>query len=216
MDLTMGLQDTLEYGPYELRLDMSFDNIILFNEMLEDPTLGDIEKVVIGLEMLLPWDYDLVEGLNLLERYELFSQIMRDFLDVDIDTRKDSKCDDSEEGEEESEPQAKSKEFDFKVDAERIYASFMMDYGIDLIEEQGKMHWKKFVALLGGLSERTPFMQVVNIRTMEVPKKDNRDSFEKHKQKVLKAKRKYALNQTMKSADDVFQDMITAFGGRGD
>ena len=216
MDLTMGLQDTLEYGPHELQLDMSFDNIILFNEMLEDPTLGDIEKVVIGLEMLIPWDYDLIEDLNLLEKYELFAQIMRDFLDVDIDTRKDSEGDDPEERGDDSQPQSKPKEFDFKVDAERIYASFMMDYGIDLIEEQGKMHLKKFIALLGGLSERTPFMQVVNIRTMEVPKKDNGDSFEKHRQKILKAKRKYALDQTTKSADDVFQDMITAFGGRGD
>lgn len=215
MDLTMGLQDTLKYGPYELKLDMSFDNIILFNEMLEDPTLGNIEKVMIGLEMLLPWDYDtVVKDLNLLEQYELFSQIMKDFFDVDINTNKDNEGDDSGEGSEQSQP--KPKEFDFKVDAERIYASFMMDYGIDLFEEQGKMHWKKFIALLNGLSERTPFMQVVNIRTMEVPKKDNRDSFEKYRQQVLRAKRKYALDQTTRSADDVFRDIITAFGGRSD
>lgn len=215
MDLTMGLQDTLKYGPHELKLDMSFDNIILFNEMLEDPTLGDIEKVMIGLEMLLPWDYDsIVKDLNLLEQYELFSQIMKDFFDVDISINKDSEGDDSEEVREQ--PQPKPKVFDFKVDAERIYASFMMDYGIDLFEEQGKMHWKKFIALLNGLSERTPFMQVVNIRTMEVPKKDNRDSFEKYRQKILRAKRKYALDQTTKSADEVFQDLVTAFGGRSD
>ena len=215
MDLTMGLQDTLKYGPHELKLDMSFDNIILFNEMLEDSTLGDIEKVIIGLEMLLPWDYDsVVKDLNLLEQYELFSQIMKEFFDVDIDTRKDSEGDDPEgEGEQ---PQSKPKIFDFKVDAERIYASFMMDYGIDLFEEQGKMHWKKFIALLSGLSERTPFMQVVNIRTMEVPKRNDRDSFEKYRQKILRAKRKYALDQTKKSADEVFQDLVTAFGGRGD
>ena len=215
MDLTTGLQDTLKYGPHELKLDMSFDNIILFNEMLEDPTLGDIEKVIIGLEMLLPWDYDsVVKDLNLLEQYELFSQIMKEFFDVDIDARKDSESDDLEgEGEQ---PQSKPKVFDFKVDAERIYASFMMDYGIDLFEEQGKMHWKKFIALLSGLSERTPFMQVVNIRTMEVPKRNDRDSFEKYRQKILRAKRKYALDQTKKSADEVFQDLVTAFGGRGD
>lgn len=215
MDLTTGLQDTLKYGPHELKLDMSFDNIILFNEMLEDPTLEDIEKIVIGLEMLLPWDYDsVVKDLNLLEQYELFSQIMEEFFDIDIDTHKDGEGDDSEEKEEQ--PQPKPKVFDFKVDAERIYASFMMDYGIDLFEEQGKMHWKKFVALLNGLSERTPFMQVVNIRTMEVPKRNDKDSFEKYRQKVLRAKRKYALDQTKKSADEIFQDLVTAFGGRGD
>src|SRR5690554_781693 len=135
MDLTIGLRDTLEYGPHELQLDMSFDNIILFNEMLEDPTISDIEKVIIGLEMLIPWDYDLIEDLNLLEKYELFVQIMRDFLDVDIDTCKDSESDDPEEGRNDSQPQSKPKEFDFKIDAERIYASFMMDYGIDLMEE---------------------------------------------------------------------------------
>src|SRR5690606_39689918 len=112
MDLTTGLQDTLKYGPYELKLDMSFDNIILFSEMLEDPTLGDIEKVMIGLEMLLPWDYDpIVKDLNLLEQYELFSQIMKDFFDVDININKDNEGDDSKE--ERRQLQSKHKVFDF-------------------------------------------------------------------------------------------------------
>ena len=36
---------------------------------------------------------------------------------------------------------------DFKQDSSYIYSSFLMDYGIDLIEQQGKLHWQKFISL---------------------------------------------------------------------
>ncbi|SER00502.1 Bacteriophage Gp15 protein, partial [Virgibacillus subterraneus] len=118
-----------------------------------------------------------------------------------------------EESEEEQEEAPKQKTYDFNIDAERIYASFLMDYNLDLFKEQGKLHWKKFMALFSGLSEKTPFMQVVNIRTMEVPKETKHNK--KDRQRIQKLKRQYALDKEDKNADDVFEDMITAFGGKG-
>src|SRR5690606_36784562 len=59
--------------------------------------------------------------------------------------------------------------YDLEKDAEYIYASFMYDYGIDLFEQQAKLHWRKFKALLVGLSDDSMFKRVVAIRTMEVP-----------------------------------------------
>lgn len=40
----------------------------------------------------------------------------------------------------------------------------MEQYGIDLVEEQGKLHWDKFKALLDGLGPETQFRQIVSIR----------------------------------------------------
>src|SRR5699024_9851159 len=60
--------------------------------------------------------------------------------------------------------------YSLKEDAEYIYASFMSDYGIDLIEQQGKLHWYKFKALLGGLTDGSKFVKVLEIREMELPK----------------------------------------------
>src|SRR5699024_4123925 len=66
--------------------------------------------------------------------------------------------------------EAKEKTYDLKQDAEYIYASFMSDYGIDLFEQQGKLHWDKFRALLSGLTDGSKFLRVIEIRTAELPK----------------------------------------------
>ena len=81
--------------------------------------------------------------------------------------------------------------YDFEEDADYIFASFMQDYGIDLIKEREKsnyywnkvqsgtmslekfrnhtMSWDKFNALLTGLSETSKFRRVIEIRQMEIP-----------------------------------------------
>ena len=40
---------------------------------------------------------------------------------------------------------------DFEEDGDYIYASFMQEYGIDLINQQGKLPWRKFLWLFNGL-----------------------------------------------------------------
>src|SRR5690625_2961305 len=195
MDLSQVIEDTFEYGDDMLHVDMSFDNILRFHDLLESEYSNET-KVIWGLEALLE-DYHKVEHLSIEEQYEIFKYVMKEFLEQDLNK-------------EAGEGAPKKKEYDFNIDASRIYASFLMDYNIDLFEQQGKLHWKKFMALLSGLSEKTPFVQVVNIRTMDIPSKDDhKRSFEKNKQKIMKLKRLYALDQDQKNADEVFEDMIT-------
>lgn len=81
--------------------------------------------------------------------------------------------------------------FDFEEDAEYIYASFMLDYGIDLINVQGQLHWKKFIALFQGLSESTKIREVMKIRSMEVPRYDGHN--QKQIQEIQELKSYYAL-----------------------
>ena len=63
--------------------------------------------------------------------------------------------------------------FDIKQDADLIYASFKSEYGIDLIEEQGKLHWHKFQALLQGLSSESILQRVIQIRLWKPRKGDS-------------------------------------------
>lgn len=56
--------------------------------------------------------------------------------------------------------------YDFEVDGERIFASFMAVYGIDLTEAD--MHWWKFMSLLRCLPRDCAFMQVVDLRGLDV------------------------------------------------
>ncbi|WP_017795189.1 Gp15 family bacteriophage protein [Oceanobacillus kimchii] len=209
MFLTESLKDTCIYKGIVLQLNVTFDNIILFIEMTKDEGLEDYEKVLIGLEMLIT-NYEELEYLPSDEKYQIFMMILKE----ELSFKRDNEFQTEQATEEnlENEPPSKKEEYDFDVDGERIYASFLMDYGIDLLEQQGKMHWKKFISLFSGLSEKTPFMQVVQIRAMEVPAPTKNN--QKERNKILRLKRKYALENSEKTADEAFEDMITAFGGK--
>lgn len=84
------------------------------------------------------------------------------------------------------------KVFSLKQDADYIFASFYQDYGIDLIEMQGKMHWDKFKALLGGLKGDTKLKEVLEIRTMELPKGKGTS---KERSRIKKLKEIYELKE---------------------
>ncbi len=57
---------------------------------------------------------------------------------------------------------------DFEQDAGAVYASFRMQYGIDLLHET--LHWFAFRELLAGLGENTPLGLRVRVRAM--PERD--------------------------------------------
>ncbi len=76
----------------------------------------------------------------------------------------------------------------FTIDAERIYASFLYDYGINLFEQQGKLQWDEFLALFNNLSEKTPMRTAIHYRTCEIPKKDKHNSEERKRIKKMKAR----------------------------
>src|SRR5690625_3716010 len=113
--LTSDYKDTYDYKGITYDIDLSFDNILLMFEMFEDDTFLDFEKIDIAIEMLFGEtpEFDSFE-----EQYHIFKNLMKKVLEIDLD--------DQEENNE--------KIFDFKQDAELIYASFFSAYGIDLME----------------------------------------------------------------------------------
>ena len=54
--------------------------------------------------------------------------------------------------------------FSWSKDAGMIEAAFLQNYQIDLMKEQGKMHWTKFKALFDGLSDNTRLIKIIQIR----------------------------------------------------
>lgn len=55
---------------------------------------------------------------------------------------------------------------DFDIDAPQIFASFMMQYGINLTN--AKLHWYEFMPLLINLSQETPMGYIMHIRGCKV------------------------------------------------
>lgn len=90
---------------------------------------------------------------------------------------------------------------DFSFDAAEIYASFRKDYSIDLIAEQGKMHWCAFLALFNGLSDDTPIKRIMRIRTEEIPPMTKHNA--RQVQRLTELKTLYALPIKGKAAGNV-------------
>lgn len=169
------------------KIDMSFDNVLGILEMLKDDRLSEVSKVMTGLKLLFD---DMPVGTidELIQIWiETFNNIVNrgeveDEFDYDI----------------KGNPMPKRKEevsknvMSFEEDADYIYASFLQDYNIDLIEQQGKLHWYKFMALLNGLSDSTRLRKVIEIRQMPLP---SGKGSEKQRQEVEKLKRHYALKK---------------------
>lgn len=64
---------------------------------------------------------------------------------------------------------------DFKLDADYIFAAFMEQYGIDLMETD--MHWHKFLALLNGLNEGTTLAKIMGYRNYK-KSNDRKDPYD--------------------------------------
>jgi len=187
--LTEAFDDTISIDGKEYEVNMAFDNILLLFEMFEDDSITEQEKWLIALQMLIPRFKEIIFD-SFEDMITLYKFILQKFLGFN--------------GNQED----KEKVCDFKKDAELIYASFFSAYKMDLIEQRGKLHWKKFNALLTHLDDDTAFKKVVGYRTMEIPK-PNKHNQEQIKQ-IRKLKERYSLDD--RTADEKVSDAFTSVG----
>ncbi|EME8275025.1 hypothetical protein KUC01_002723, partial [Enterococcus faecium] len=90
-----------------------------------------------------------------------------------------------------------TKLIDLVQDAKYIYASFRQ-IGINLFEEQGKLSWEEFQALLESLPDDTILAKIIQIRTWKPSKGESTE--EKARMKELQ--KKYALSDAEGGEDD--------------
>jgi hypothetical protein len=183
----MDFDDTFEFNGRSYSVLLSFDNVLLLLELLEDQAFSQFDKIEIALELLLI-EYDQIKSISLETKLDLFKFIMKEFLDIDL-SQPAEETPAAENGEAAEEPQ--TKHYCFKQDAGIIYASFFRAYQIDLFEVRGKLHWKKFLQLLLHLDDKSKFKEIVNIRTMKLPKPDKYNA--EYRKEIQRMKRIYAL-----------------------
>lgn len=156
-------------------INPAFDIVLEIQKLYREDDLTEFEKMEQALSMLVKNDWNL-RLFTPKEKVELLEKICRRFIDI------------------KKRPQVKKHPvpiLDFEEDGDYIYASFMQDYHIDLIEEQGKLPWKKFVYLFNGLSDDTKIKRVMQIRGMELPEYNGKNM--KRIQEIQELKSYYAL-----------------------
>ncbi len=169
--LTEPIEDTVQVGRKKYRVNAAF-NVILDVQRLYREDLPDVVKLRQALKMFG------IRGTALIDpqvRAGLLEGIYQQCIRI------------------QQRPAAQKGPpiLDFEEDGEYIYASFMLDYGIDLVDMQGRLHWKKFIALFQGLSDRTKIREVMRIRGMELPKYTGQN--QKQIQEITRLKSYYAL-----------------------
>lgn len=158
-----------------LIINPAFDTVLEIQKLYLEDTLTDFEKIDQALWMLVKnrWNLRLYTPA---EKVKLMEEIGKHFIDV------------------KKRPQIRKNPMpvlDFEEDGDYIYASFMQDYRIDLIKEQGRLPWKKFLYLFNGLSAETKIKQVMHIREMPLPKFNGKNA--RQIQEINELKSYYAL-----------------------
>lgn len=163
----------VRYGGHQIRMCCSYDNVLEVQRLYRDAGLSDLEKADQALVMLTGSPFRLWlmgEG----DKIQLLNKIYEEQIRI---PKKPSVG-------------KQIRSFDFELDAEYIYASFLQDYGMDLVREQGKLHWKQFVALFQGLTSKTKIKEVMRIRAMDVPEPNGHN--QKEIQNIMELKSYYA------------------------
>ncbi|HDR8493705.1 TPA: hypothetical protein QC448_004801 [Bacillus cereus] len=182
--LTDRNRDIYEWSGVSIELNLSFDNVLKLTELFDDPNIPKQIKPAIALNMLIV-DNMLLTQLDENQKEKLFLNVFKDKLGINFSsTGKKNKTLKVNEDNEESFPDIPV--FNFTIDAEKIYASFLFDYGINLFEQQGKMQWDEFKALFDNLSEKSPMKTAIHYRTCEIPKKDKNNAEERKRIKKMK------------------------------
>ena len=158
----------------EYRLDLTYDKVLNVKRMYTEKLLDDADILTGALE-LFGSPERVVLRLSWPERSALLEQIFREKIA--------------------GRPRPKIGQqkilFDFEEDGEYIYASFMQAYGIDLIDQQGKLPWNRFMALFQGLPSGTKIKEIMRIRDMDIPTPNGKN--QKEIRQITELKMYYAL-----------------------
>lgn len=188
LDLSRKLTDKLVIDDEEFPLNLSFDNVLRLFEMWRDEDVPEFVKPHFGIRILTG---ETLEEFTVEEMSEVFNDVFEEHISlstvednhVEYDLAGNPMKTTTSNGKQEQAP------YDIRFDGDYIYASFLQAYGIDLFDVQGKLHWKKFNALLSGLPEGTKLMEVIKIRKWKPQKGDSSE----YKEEMRRLQKDYAL-----------------------
>lgn len=201
LDLSRKLTDKLVIDDEEFPLNLSFDNVLRLFEMWRDEDVPEYVKPHFGIRILTG---ETLEDFTVEEMSEVFNEVFEEH--ISLSTVEDNhveydlagnpmKTIASDKGQERA-------PYDIRYDGDYIYASFLQAYGIDLFDVQGKLHWKKFNALLSGLPEGTKFMEVIKIRKWKPQKGDSAE----YKEEMRRLQKDYALPYEIVEEDEEYEE----------
>jgi len=146
--------ESVKIGGEFYSINAGFKNILRIFDMLDDENIPEVKKIC----KLKEWFF--VDGLP----ENISNQIAADvFVGFLCEKKSKNKCE-CERDAPVCVPYAQ--QFCYNFDAGEIYAGFLSEYNIDLIEND--MHWYKFRILLENLPPESAFKRKIELRFMDL------------------------------------------------
>lgn len=183
MKLNDRLVDSFEHEGELFKLELSFDNVLDALDVLNDNGLLIVNRFSLACEMLTGVDFFEREAYDV---FTLWGELSKRFIYPEAEQ---AVIRDRQGNVMPS--KVNEKHMDISQDADFIFSSFLQAYGVDLFEQQGKLHWNKFKSLLNGLPQDTKMQQVIQIRMWTPPKGCD----EKERNNMFKLQEQYALRK---------------------
>lgn len=192
MRLNDPLVTSIEFEGKEYSIDLAFDNVLDVFDVLADESLFPEEKINMSLELLVDDFEEQFQG-TIEQQFLFFHSIFSTYINTEEDEIETDRLGNPLP----KKPTKHTKLIDLVQDAKYIYASFRQ-IGINLFEEQGKLSWEEFQALLESLPDDTILAKIIQIRTWKPSKGESTE--EKARMKELQ--KKYALSDAEGGEDD--------------
>ncbi|WP_449454613.1 Gp15 family bacteriophage protein [Streptococcus suis] len=190
-DISKKMDDKLVLNNTEYQLFLSFDRVLWCFDMWGKAHIPPELKPKLALAKLT--DDESFKDMDTMEAMAIYQEVFEKHIKViraaDQAVRYDIEGNVLPKRPKEDPDNEEKTLFSIKYDGEYIFSSFMQAYHIDLIEEQGRLHWQKFNALLSGLPDGTKFVEVMKIRAW----KPSRGDSTKEKQRMRELQEEYAL-----------------------
>lgn len=158
----------IEGTEYDIRTDFRIS--VLFSLLMEDDSLNKEQKVEQALNLYYPViPSNKREAVN---KIIWFYKCGKDKSHISKNSKSNNK-----------------KIFDYDVDANYIYSAFMSQYRLDL--QNIRLHWWKFKALLEGLKEDNKLSKIIEYRSMDISKIQDKEQRKFYKD----MQKKYSLQE---------------------
>lgn len=161
------LPETIEIEGTEYEIETNFRTYILFELMMQDTELSDVEKAMRGLELVYQ---KIPENLNsAVDRLLWFYSCGKQWREKAGEVEGVSEI---------------QRIYSFEYDDDYIYSAFLTQYHIDL-QDIEYLHWWKFKALMRTLSSDLEFSKIMEYRSIDINSnmtKEQRDFYRRKKE----------------------------------
>ena len=190
-----GLNNEFAYQGKTYVINLSFDTVISFYQLLDDDHFSAEEKIMVAFQMF--FDFEPRDADFAVAAFEQINDYLRQSPYGDND-------DDVSNNDMQGNVTKPVKYYSFTQDAEAIYSSFMEQYGINLLHEKGKMHWDEFKALFAGLNEKTYMSRIIQIRMRDTSKLEGQELTD-----AINAQQYYELDEN--KTEEAREQQFTGF-----